>query len=255
MSIHNTAIISPKAKIGKNIQVDPFAIIKDDVTIGDNCKIGPNVVIYNGARIGNNVKIFQGASISNDPQDLKYAGEETLCEIGDKTVIREFATIHKGTIESGITQIGENCLLMAYSHVAHDTKVGNNCILANIVQLGGHVEIEDWTIIGGGTSVHQFSKIGQHSMIAGGYRVTSDVPPYVLSAGEPLKYNGLNTIGLRRRGFKNEDIMMIKDIYRIIFSKSYNLTQAKKIVLENYNNTYAKIILNFIDNSDRGIIR
>ena len=228
MNIHSTAIISPKAHLGNNITVGPFSIIEDDVNIGDDCVIGPNVVIYNGARLGKEIKIFQGASISNRPQDLKFADEETLFEIGDGTTIREFATLHRGTIESGISKVGKNCLLMAYTHVAHDCKIGDNVILANLVQLGGHVEIDDWVIIGGASVVHQFVKIGKHVMIGGGYRVPSDVPPYILAAGEPLKYSGLNSVGLRRRGFSNEEIQKIKDIYTIIYGKKYNLSQAKE---------------------------
>lgn len=256
MNIHPTAIISKKAKIGNNISVGPYSIIEDDVVIGDDCQIGPSVSIYNGARIGNRVKIFQGASVSNIPQDLKFGFEESLFEIGDDTVIREFATLHRGTKESGTSIVGKNCLLMAYAHVAHDCIVGNNCILANLVQLGGHVHVEDWVIIGGGTVVHQFEHIGMHAMVGGGFRVTSSVPPFVLAAGEPLKYSGLNTIGLRRRGFSNEEIQTIKEIYSYIFTKGLNHTQSKeKIESEFGSNEYAKSILKFIQESKRGIIR
>lgn len=255
MDIHPTALVSSKAELGKNIKIGPYAIIEDNVVIGEDCIIGPSAAIYDGARIGNKVKIYQGASVSNHPQDLKFANEETLFEIGDGTIVREFATLHRGTIESGTSIVGKNCLLMAYTHVAHDCIVGDNCILANLVQLGGHVEVEDWVIIGGGTTVHQFEKIGKHAFIGGGYRVTSDVPPYVLAAGEPLKYTGLNTVGLRRRGFSNQDIFKIKELYSILYNKGFNLTQAKeKLSTEYADDDYAQTILDFIAKSNRGII-
>ena len=255
MNIHPTAIISEKAQLGNNLTLGPYSIIEDDVVIGDNCVVGPHVAIYNGARLGNNIKIYQGASVSNHPQDLKFANEETLFEIGDGTVIREFATLHRGTIESGTTKVGKNCLLMAYTHVAHDCILGDNCILANSVQLGGHVEIGDWVIVGGATVVHQFEKIGKHAMIGGGFRVTLDVPPYVLAAGDPLKFNGLNTIGLRRRGFTNEQIMKLKEIYNILFGKKLNLSQAiEKVKNEFEEDELLTSILSFIENSKRGII-
>ena len=256
MDIHSTAIVSSKAELGKNIKVGPFSIIEDDVVIGDNCTIGSHVSVYDGARIGNNVKFYQGASVSNHPQDLKFANEQTLFEIGDNTIVREFATLHRGTIESGTSKIGKNCLLMAYTHVAHDCIVGNNCILANVVQLGGHVVLGDWVIIGGGTLVHQFGKVGEHAMIGGGFRAVTDVPPYVMAAGEPLNYNGLNTVGLRRRGFSNEDIMKIKDIYSLLFSKEFNMSVAKEKVKEKFqDDVYADKILGFINSSTRGIIK
>ena len=255
MNIHPTAIISEKAKLGNNLIIGPYSIIEDDVVIGDNCIVGPHVSIYNGARLGNDIKIYQGASVANHPQDLKFANEETLFEIGDGTIIREFATLHRGTIESGTTKVGKNCLLMAYTHVAHDCILGDNCIIANSVQLGGHVEIDDWVIIGGATVVHQFEKIGKHAMIGGGFRVTSDIPPYILAAGDPLKFSGLNTIGLRRRGFSNEEIATLKEIYSYIFSKKVNLSQAKEQIRDKFGeNELAASVLEFIEKSKRGII-
>ncbi|MDX1699302.1 MAG: acyl-ACP--UDP-N-acetylglucosamine O-acyltransferase [Melioribacteraceae bacterium] len=254
MNIDSTALVSPKAQLGNNISIGPYTIIEDDVVIGDDCIIGPHVTIYNGARLGKKVKIFQGASVSNRPQDLKFADEETLMEIGDGSTIREFATLHRGTIESGTSKVGKNCLLMAYTHIAHDCIVGDNVILANLVQLGGHVEIDDWVIIGGASVVHQFEKIGKHAMVGGGFRVTSDVPPYILAAGEPLKFTGLNSVGLRRRGFSNDDIQRLKDIYNIIYGKKYNLSQAKdQIKLQFENDKYAAEVLQFLENSKRGI--
>ncbi|PID61250.1 MAG: acyl-[acyl-carrier-protein]--UDP-N-acetylglucosamine O-acyltransferase [Ignavibacteriae bacterium] len=255
-NIHSTAIISSKAELGKNISVGPYSIIEDNVKIGDNCIVGPHVTIYNGARIGNSVKIYQGASVSNQPQDLKFDNEESIFKVGDNSIIREFSTLHRGTKESGISKIGKNCLLMAYSHVAHDCIVGDNCILANLVQLGGHVELEDWVIIGGGTVVHQFEKIGQHAMVGGGFRVIADVPPYVMAAGFPLSYNGLNTIGLRRRGFSNKEITRIKEIYTMLFSNELNLSQAKGKIEKTFgDDKFAQNILNFLKKSKRGIIK
>lgn len=254
--IQKTAIVSPKAKLGNDVKVDAYAIIHDDVEIGDGTFIGPHAVIYDGARIGKNVKILQGAAISNIPQDLKYAGEEALFYIGDNTTIREFVTLHKGTVETGFSKVGSNCLLMAYAHVAHDCVIGDNVIIANSVQIGGHVHIEDYVIVGGATPIHQFSKVGQHSMIGGGFRIVSDVPPYILAGGEPLRYAGLNLIGLRRRGFTNEQIGNLKKAYTYIFGKDLNLSQAKeKVKKELGDDTLVQNILTFIENSSRGIIK
>jgi UDP-N-acetylglucosamine acyltransferase len=251
--IHPTAVISTKAVLGENIEVAPYAVIEDDVVIGDNCYIGPQAVIYNGARIGNRVKIFQGASVSNLPQDLTYKGEETYFYVDDDTTIREFVTLHKGTT-SGFSRVGKSCFLMAYSHVGHDGKIGDKCILANSVHLGGHVLFEDNVIIGGGTVIHQFCRIGQHSMTGGGYRVVQDVPPYILAAHEPLKYTGLNVVGLRRRGFSNEDIMTLKKAYGYIYSTALNISQARQRIEEEIgDNPLVQNVLSFIKNSKRGI--
>ena len=198
--------IHADAKIGKNVVIESFTTIHKNVEIGEGTWIGPNVTIFEGARIGKNCKIFPGAVISAIPQDLKFDNEHSLFYVGDNTKIHEYVTLHRGTKETGFSKVGKNCLLMAYSHVAHDTIVGDNCILANGVRVAGHVEIEDYVIIGGLTPVHQFCKVGKHSMIGGGFRITQDVPPFILTANEPLKYKGLNLLGLRRRGFLNEDI-------------------------------------------------
>jgi UDP-N-acetylglucosamine acyltransferase len=254
-NIHSTAIISPEAKLGDNLSVGPYAVIEGDVEIGNECVIGPHAVIYGGARIGNRVKISQGASIANLPQDLKFSGEPTLFIIGDDTVVREFATLHRGTKETGKSQIGKNCLLMAYSHVPHDCEVGDNCIIANAVQIGGHSHIEDWVIIGGLAGLHQFSRVGEHSMIAGAAKITQDVPPYILAVNNPAEFGGLNIVGLRRRGFKPEDIQILKDVYGLIYNKSFNVSQAAKIIEEKFgNNIYAQKVLNFISRSKRGIV-
>ena len=254
-NIHPTAIVSGKAKLGDNISVAPYAIIEDDVEIGNDCEIGPHVVIYNGARIADRVVIKQGASVSNVSQDLKYAGEETYFYIGENTVIREFVTLHKGTKETGRSKVGKNCLLMACSHVAHDVVVGDNCIIANGVLLAGHTTIEDYVIIGGVTPVHQFCKVGQHSMIGGGFRIVQDVPPYILAGSEPLKFAGLNSIGLRRRGFSNDDIMTLKKAYTFLYNSGLNVSQAKvKIKEELGENKFVQNVLQFLDSSTRGII-
>ncbi|MGA7836661.1 MAG: acyl-ACP--UDP-N-acetylglucosamine O-acyltransferase [Ignavibacteriaceae bacterium] len=253
-NIHPTAIVSGKAKLGKNISVGPYAIIEDDVEIGDETSIGPHAVIYNGARIGNKVTIHQAASIAHIPQDLKFGNEETFFYVGDNTVIHEYVTLHRGTKETGFSRIGSNCLLMAYSHVAHDTVVGDNCILANGVQLAGHVILEDYVIIGGLTPVHQFCNVGKHCMIGGGFRVTQDVPPFILSAGEPLKYSGLNLIGLRRRGFSNDDIMLLKKAYGYIYDHSLNVSQAKEKINAEIQNNHVDSIIEFLAKSKRGIV-
>lgn len=251
--IHHTAVVSSKAVIGENIFVSPYAIIEDDVQIGNNCFIGPHAVLCNGTRIGNRVKIFQGASVGNVPQDLSYKGDPTFFNIDDDTTIREFVTLHRGTT-SGFSHVGKNCYLMAYSHAGHDVKIGDNCIIANCVQLGGHVHVEDFANIGGATVVHQFCKIGQHTMIGGGFRVTQDVPPYILAAHEPIKYAGINVIGLRRRGFSNEDIMILKKVYSCIYSKELNVSQAlKKIKGEFPNHPLVKNVTEFIAGSKRGL--
>ncbi len=254
-NIHSTAIIDPKAKLGNNISVGPYAIIHGDVEIGENCVISSHVVIYDGARIGNNVKIYQASSIAHIPQDLKFNNEYSIFEVGDNTVIHEYVTLHRGTVATGFSRVGKNCLLMAYSHVAHDTIVGDNCILANGVQVAGHVLIEDYVIIGGLTPVHQFCKVGKHSMIGGGFRITQDVPPFILAASEPLQFTGLNVLGLRRRGFSNDDIMTLKKIYSYIYSKSLNISQAKEKILTEYpNHPLVKDVIEFLNNSKRGIV-
>jgi UDP-N-acetylglucosamine acyltransferase len=256
MSYSPLAIIHPEAKIGNNVIIEPFATIKANVIIGDNCWIGPNTVIWEGARLGNGVKIFPGASISAVPQDLKFAGEETETFIGDNTVIREFVTISKGTSDKYKTVVGSNCLLMAYVHVAHDCSVGNNCILANTVQVAGHVTIEDWAIIGGASALHQFVKVGSHVMISGGSLVRKDVPPFTKAAREPLTYAGVNTIGLRRRGYSSEKISEIQEVYRYIFLKGLNNSKALDLVENELPpSTERDYIVNFIRTSERGVMK
>jgi len=254
-NIHPTAIVNPEAKLGENLSVGPYAVIESDVEIGNDCIIGPHAVLYAGARIGNRVKISQGASVANLPQDLKFSGEPTQFIIGDDTVVREFATLHRGTKETGRSKIGKNCLLMAYSHIPHDCEVGDNCIIANAVQIGGHSHIEDWVIIGGLAGLHQFSRVGEHSMIAGAAKITQDVPPYILAVNNPAEFGGLNVVGLRRRGFKAEDIQILKEAYKCLYDKSLNVSQAVGVIESKFgDNVYVQKLLKFLSGTKRGIV-
>lgn len=250
------AYIHPDAKIADNVVIEPFAMIHKNVEIGEGTWIGSHVTIMEGARIGKNCKIFPGAVISGVPQDLKFRGEETTAVIGDNTVIREFVTVSRGTTDKHTTIIGKNCLIMAYAHVAHDCVIGDHIILANAVQLAGHVQVEDFAIVGGGTVVHQFVRIGSHVIIAGGSAIGKDVPPFSKAARDPLRYCGVNSIGLRRRGFTNEQINSIQDVYRIIYIKGYNTSKAVEIVEIDFPPSKERDeILNFIRSSDRGIMK
>lgn len=254
--ISEMANIHPKAILGANVTVEPFANIHDDVIIGDNCQIMSGVVIFSGARIGKNVTIYPGAVISAVPQDLKYEGEQTITEIGDNTIVREYVTINKGTKALGKTAVGSNTLLMAYVHVAHDCIVGNHCILANGVTLAGHIIVDDYAIIGGLTAVHQFVHIGSHVMISGASKVLKDVPPFVKAARDPLSYAGINSIGLKRRGFSNEQINIIQDIYRLLYVKSGNIQNAiTSIENEVEKGKERDDVLNFVKKSSRGIMK
>lgn len=248
--------ISKKAKIGKNCIIKSFSVIEDDVEIGDNVEIASNVLIANGARISDNVKIHHGAVVSTVPQDLKFGGEVTTLEIGEGTVVREYATLNRGTNHSKKTVIGQNCFIMAYAHVAHDCRLGNNVILANSIQMGGHVSIGDHTIIGGIVAIHQFTKIGERVMVGGGFRVVKDLPPYILAGGYPLKYEGINVIGLRRKGFTNEQIGIIKKAYDEIYNSELNFGDAVKRIRETFEMTpEIKNIVEFVENSERGIVK
>lgn len=250
------AYIHPDAKIGKNVKVEPFSTVYGDVEIGEGTWIGPNVTIFDGARIGKNCRIFPGAVISAIPQDLKFAGEATTVEIGDNTTIRECVTVNRGTSDRMKTAIGSNCLVMAYAHVAHDCILGNNIILANCVNLAGHVTVEDYAILEGLVAVQQFVRIGAHSFITGGSLVRKNVPPFVKAAREPLSYVGINSVGLRRRGFSNEVIHEIEDIYRTIYVKGYNVTNAISIVEQEAPSSREKDqIISFIRESTDGIMR
>jgi UDP-N-acetylglucosamine acyltransferase len=224
--MHSLSVVHPNAKIAAGVTVGPFTTIEDDVEIGEGTAIGPNVTIFAGTRIGKNVEIFPGAVIGGKPQDLKFAGEYTTTYVGDNTTVREYVTINRGTVAAGKTVVGKNCLLMAYVHVAHDCILGDSIILANNVNLAGHVNLEDFVIIEGQVGVQQFVRIGKHSFIAGGSLVRKSVPPYIRAAREPLSYIGVNRIGLQRRGFAIERINNIHEIYRILFVKGLNMTNA-----------------------------
>ena len=248
-------MISKKAKIGKNVIIEPYCIIEDDVKIGDNTTIGSHTVIKNFTTIGKNCKIFSHCAIGGVPQDKKYSGEKSILTIGDNTTIREFCTLNRGTEESGITKVGSDCLLMAYVHVAHDCDVQNNVILANGVQLGGHVTIQDYAIIGGMTPVHQFCNIGKHAFVGGGLRVVQDVPPYIIANGEPLRFSGINILGLKRRKFSSDQRRNIKTAYKLIYNSSYNISQATDKIKKELNIDDGILdILNFMDSSTRGLI-
>ena len=250
------ASIQPDAKISKNVEIGPVVKIDKNVVIGEGTQIMSNVTILEGARIGKNVKIFPGAVISAIPQDLKFVGEETTAEVGDNTTIRECVTINRGTASRGKTVVGSNCLVMAYVHVAHDCIIGNNVILGNATQLAGEVEVDDFAILSGGSLVHQFTRIGAHVMVQGGSRFGKDIPPYITAGREPVTYAGVNSIGLRRRGFTNEQIREIQDIYRILFQSGLNLTQAlEKIESECPESSEKEQIMKFLKSSQRGIIR
>jgi len=255
LGVHSTAIVDPKAIIGDNVTIGPFSIIEAGVFIGDRTTVGNNVTISSGTHIGKDCKIFHSASIGAIPQDLKYNNEETLLYIGDRTVIREFASVNKGTSALGKTEIGSDCLLMASVHVAHDCVVGNNVIMSNLTTLGGHVNIDDWVILSGGVLVHQFCNISKHAFIGAGALVTQDVPPFILAAGSPVEYSGINSVGLKRRGFSIDDRKELKKIYKMYFrSKNNRKENLLKIKKELASFKYTKLITDFIENSERGII-
>jgi UDP-N-acetylglucosamine acyltransferase len=244
------------ARLADGVSVGPFSIIEKDVEIGENTRIHSHVLIANGARIGKNCQIHHCTVVSSIPQDLKYAGEETQLEIGDNTVIREHCDLNRGTSERGKSVIGEGCFLMAYVHVAHDCWIGNKVIMANAVQLAGHVTIEDRVSLGGIVPVHQFCRIGQHAFIGGGFRVVQDVPPFILAAGEPLAYKGLNIVGLRRRGFSQESIAALRRCYRYLYQSKMNTSQALgRIRTEMEMTPEVQAVLEFIEKSERGYIR
>ena len=248
--------VHPSAKVAKNVVIDPFTSIDGDVEIGEGTWIGSNVSIMDGARIGKNCNIYPGAVISANPQDLKYNNEVTYAIIGDNVTIRECATINKGTSDRGKTVIGDNCLIMAYSHLAHDCFVGKNCIFSNNTTLAGHVTVGDFVIISGLTAVHQFCSIGNHAFVTGGSLVRKDVPPYVKAAREPLSYVGINSVGLRRRVFESKKIREIQNIYRLLYQRNYNNTQAYAIIeAEMEASDERDEILMFIKNSHRGIMK
>ncbi len=248
--------IHPNAQIGENVTIDSFVKIEEDVIIGEGTWIGSNVTIMNGARIGKNCRIFPGAVISAIPQDLKFKGENTTAEIGDNTTVRECVTVNRGTAAKDKTVVGSNCLLMAYVHVAHDAIIGNNVIIANSVQIAGEVEIDDCAVIGGTSAFHQFVRVGKYAMVSGGSLVMKDVPPFSKAARNPLSYVGINSVGLKRRGFSTEKIDEIQSVYRVLFQSGLN----NKLAVEEIEKTFASSeerdeILNFIKSSDRGLMK
>lgn len=254
--VHQLAAVDKRAKIKKNVIVEPFTTIAGDVEIGEGTWIGPNVTIMDGARIGKNCKIFPGTVISAIPQDLKFEGEDSQVIIGDGTTIRECVTVNRGTKALGYTKIGKNCLIMATSHIAHDCVIGDNVVIVNGCGIAGHVEIGDFAVMGGLSAVHQFCKIGNHVMISGGTLVRKDIPPYVKVAREPMSYAGINSVGLRRRGFTNEKIFEIQKIYRYLFQLKMNVTQAMALIEKEMLPTVERDeILEFIKNSPRGIVK
>lgn len=254
--ISNLAYVHPDARLGKDLTVEPFAYISGNVVIGDGTWVGPNATIMDGARIGKNCRIFPSAVVSGIPQDLKFKGEETTAEIGDNTTIREGVTVNRGTASVGRTKLGNDCLLMAYSHVGHDCTIGNNVIIGNTTGLAGEVKVDDYAILSGGTLVHQFTRIGAHVFVGGGGKVRIDVPPFILADREPLSYMGLNSVGLTRRGFTKERIDEIHNIYRAIYQKGMNFSQALDYIEKEFKQSPDRdYIIEFIRNSERGIIR
>jgi UDP-N-acetylglucosamine acyltransferase len=254
--ISKLAFLHPEAIIGKDVIIEPFAYIAGNVVIGEGTWIGPNATILDGARIGRNCRIFPSAVVSGIPQDLKFRGEESTAELGDNTTVRECATVNRGTAAVGKTIVGDNCLLMAYSHVGHDCAIKNNVIIGNSTALAGEVDIDDWAILSAGTMVHQFSHIGAHVMIGGGAKVRIDVPPFIKADRDPLSFMGLNSVGLTRRGFEKERIDEIHEIYRTIYQKGMNISQALDFVEREFKSSPDRdYILEFIRKSERGIIR
>lgn len=254
--IQPLSYIHPKARIADNVVIEPFSAIHEDVVIGEGTWIGSNVTIMNGARIGKNCRIFPGAVISGEPQDLKFEGEITTAEIGDNTTIRECVTINRGTKDRYKTVIGKNCLIQAYSHIAHDCIVGDNCIFSNSSTLAGHITVGDHVVLAGLVAVHQFCKIGSHSFVTGGTLVRKDVPPFIKAAREPISYAGINSVGLRRRGYSSEQISEIQNIYRVLFVQNRNLAKALEIVEAEFEATEIRDeILDFVKSSNRGVVR
>ena len=249
------AYIHPDAKIGANVTIEPFAVVHENTVVGDDCHIYSHAVIHSGARLGKGVRIFNGAAVSGIPQDLKFSGEDSTAELGDYTTVRECATINRGTKAYGKTVVGKHCLIMAYAHVAHDCILGDHVILVNSVALAGHVEIGEYAILGGLSAVHQFVHIGAHAMIGGGALVRKDVPPFIKVAKEPLSFEGVNAIGLERRGFTPEQIERIHHAYRLLYQSGLNTTQAVDRIAEEAKGPEIEAILSFVQAAERGIVK
>ena len=256
--IHPLATVAPGAKLGENVEVGPYAVIYDNVEIGDGTVIYPHATIFEYVKMGRDCAVFPGAVVGAVPQDLKFEGEVTWVEVGDRVTIRECATINRGTAASGkrVTKIGDDTLIMSYVHVAHDCQVGNHCILVSYVGIAGETKVDDWAILGGSTVVHQFSHIGKHAMVGGGSKVNKDIPPYALCGREPVCFAGVNLVGLRRRGFDSDVIRNIRDIYDTLYFQGLNISDACAKIEAGFPDSPEKEeILNFIRESKRGIVR
>jgi UDP-N-acetylglucosamine acyltransferase len=252
--IHPTALIDASAEIGSDVTIGPYSIVGPGVSIGDRTRLGPHVLVERDTSVGSDCVIHNGAVLGTDPQDLKYAGEPTELRVGDRVVIREFATLNRGTTALGYTSVGNDCLLMAYTHVAHDCRIGDNVILSNAVNMGGHVTIDEWAIVGGVTPIHQFVRIGAHAFVGGASRVAKDIPPYVKAAGSPIQLYGLNAVGLQRRGFSEEVRRELKRAYRLFFASTYNTTQALARARDELRALpEIEVFLSFFEESERGV--
>jgi len=252
--IHPTALIDPSADLAHGVVVGPYSIVGPGVRLGARTRIGSHVLIERDTHVGEECTISQGAVLGTDPQDLKYMGEPTLLTVGDRTVLREYATLNRGTIASGVTRVGSDCMLMAYTHVAHDCHLGNHVILSNAVNMAGHVTIGDWAIIGGLTPIHQFVRIGAHAFVGGATRVAKDVPPYVKAAGSPMELYGLNSVGLQRRGIPDDVRRELKRAYRLFFASNHNVAQALARAREELRALpEVEVFLSFFENSERGV--
>lgn len=252
--VHPTAIVDDTAELGDGVTVGPFAIIGPNVVVGARTRVGPRVLIERDTIVGEDCHLFNGAVLGTDPQDLKYAGEPTRLTVGDRTMIREFATLNRGTTASGVTTVGSDCMLMAYTHVAHDCHLGDHVILSNAVNMAGHVSIGDWAIVGGMTPIHQFVRIGAHAFIGGQSRISKDIPPYVKAAGIPIQLYGLNSVGLQRRGFSEEVRRELKRAYRLFFASTHNIAQALERSREELRALpEVETFLSFFEKSERGV--
>jgi UDP-N-acetylglucosamine acyltransferase len=254
VDIHPTALVDDAAELGEGVSVGPFSIVGPEARIGAGTQVGPHVLIEGDTTIGAECVLSKGAVLGTAPQDLKYRGEPTRLVVGDRTHIREYATLNRGTAASGVTTVGSDCLLMSYVHVAHDCRIGDHVILSNAVNMAGHVAIEDWVIVGGMTPIHQFVRIGQHAFVGGQSRIAKDVPPYVKAAGIPLQLYGLNSVGLQRRGFSEEVRRELKRAYRLFFASAHNTTQALARAREELRDIpEVEVFLAFFERSERGV--
>jgi UDP-N-acetylglucosamine acyltransferase len=252
-AVHPTAVVDASAELARGVQVGPYAIIGPNVVVSERTQVGPHAYLAQDTEIGPDCVISKGAVLGTDPQDLKYEGEETRLVVGARTTIREFATLNRGTRASGVTQVGDDCLVMAYAHVAHDCVIGDHVILANAVQMGGHVVIEDWAIVGGLCALHQFIRIGTHAMVGGASRVPKDIPPYVQAAGSPCRLYGLNSVGLQRRGFSEETRRELKRAYRVLFASEANVSQAARTLRASPLIPEVERLVAFVESSERGV--